>query len=451
MKIILFALALVLGAYIGKSQSMRDSVIFNTSMEKYKYLRYLYFLNEFDSATVSFYFGEVTVRSNSTILQVPLTDSLSNYKTFRGDSLQGENANLLSLARTAAFTMPPGSVTADYFAELRALAPCGSSSKTAWKGIESGFAEQSQNRWNITYNPIWDIGVGAIQDHTEFSIQLVRVSDNSIIKELGRFGIEPNPNGSYALYYPEDANAQMHHVTIGSEYAGQNVYVRVSPRRWGPTPYGVRMSAMPMDMNKSFRSGNFKNSLLAAQLDFTHSERDSLQKWYYDDLFVYFDSIVVETGYLPPFYTRYNFPSKEFYDYLDRYHERYFVVDTIIQGDTLWRQKNQLTSSAKINKQIQNTLSKAHYRFYFKMLSKHPVTEQNIDVVANMPFESKNADIWQVNLQGDYERLLWRGTLQRGENLIHLEMGATPSGERMLCFADHDNSYNTCLFITFIR
>jgi hypothetical protein len=87
----------------------------------------------------------------------------------------------------------------------------------------------------------------------------------------------------------------------------------------------------------------------------------------------------------------------------------------------------------------------------FKVNAENPITKPEIEIQINMPYATRHAQLSQVNLQGVNERYLWKGTLKRGENRLIIDVGATPSGERMLCFEDKENGYQTCIFLVFLR
>lgn len=303
--------------------------IISINPENDRYLTYLEYQNVFDSADVRCSIGEFRIIDSSGTIKrlfwkfdtTKLDTSYANsYKrrsgiySLLGQTQLGEDQILSSVAKTESFVYASHS-TLKFFRALSLGVPCGVVQR-----------EPDTNLLSCDDLPFW-LGVdNAILDTSEWVIQLISETTGSVLAVLDSVGFMPNDTNDLGIPYGTNPTRMNQTRQLPDEYAGERVYIRVSVRRYGPTPYGMFFNIGTSRINMS----SFREYGICCNGEPDYSCNFDIRKfdyYYYQKVIEYLDSIVAvnnrppKTWELPPLFfidRDSSYPAK----ILDRYFER---------------------------------------------------------------------------------------------------------------------------------
>lgn len=265
-----------------------SNTFFGVRPENHRFLRYNYIENEFDSSVVLLICGEFTVTHSSTTQRVNL-EYLPSSVIKTGSSTAGIDTQLAAFARTESFIAPASSMDISFYREMSVSAlPCDS-----WVGSGS-----SGGGGGSPYDRYWGIGTGKVPEQTEFVLQLVRTSDDVVLAVIDSVGVTANSTTAVVPYYGTNPNdlSPTKTISISPSDVGKNVYIRISPRRYGSTPLGMRMRQISSWFNWS---AAFQRNTSGGFFLIPSSQKDSSNQLYFDEVIAYCDSVKTATGQLP--------------------------------------------------------------------------------------------------------------------------------------------------------
>lgn len=223
------------------SQCNKEELITNVIPKNAEYLRYLQIENYAYDANISYTLGEFRICTNNKIHHINWDDELNHYRSMEhGDSAHGIDYKIMKLARTESFIYEPGT-NLKFFRHFALF---------SWDTISR--RHECKDQFDSTKGWWWFAGKGMILDSQEFVIQLVRKKNNEAIYCLDSIGLLANVNTCYAEPYGTDPVRYNHEMPLPDEYAGVEVYIRLVPKRWGPTPLGMEFILFPMAFNISY-------------------------------------------------------------------------------------------------------------------------------------------------------------------------------------------------------
>lgn len=276
---------LALGMYTDMFGQLSNT-FFGIRPENRRFLRYNYIEDEFDSSVVSLIYGEFTIIHASTTQRVNL-EYIPSSVIKTGSSTPGVDALLAAVARTESFILPASSVDVGFYREMMASGP----PRDSWSGGGSSGGGSPYDRY-------WGIGAGKVLEQTEFVLELVRESDDAVLTVIDSVGVTANPTSAIAPYYGTDPNdlSLTRTISVSSSEVGKSVYIRLSPRRYGSTPLGMRMRQISSWFNWS---AAFQRNTAGGFFLSPASEKDSTNQLYFNELIAYCDSVKAATGQLP--------------------------------------------------------------------------------------------------------------------------------------------------------
>lgn len=235
------SMALLVCSGAAWAQSYSTLPLFDTSIFAKRYLWYCWLRNAFDTCNVDYQFGEVRVGKGDSLQPVLLSlrkDEVNIGSTispwFYGLDNPGIDTLLRKRCRTQPFYVPDSS-TIEFFRLLSVSLGCGKRRE----GVKDTLIIPPQPVNMIAAQ--WKLYEGCVLDTTEFVLELVRASDEAIIAVLDSVGVVPNPTSQLIQHYGTNPTMRTLRVPIPQQAWGTIAYVRVSPRRYGPTPLGLQM------------------------------------------------------------------------------------------------------------------------------------------------------------------------------------------------------------------
>lgn len=397
---------------------------FSFRTENKGYLHYYYFTNIFDSSAVTFTFGEVAFTHGSTTSRIFPTTLLALEQQIQASDIQGENIDLRTVARTEDFTLSSGG-TLSWFSRLTSFrSPCHDGY------TDGGSPDKPTQAW-------------ALLDQTEFVTELMRVSDNTRIAVLDSVGVMPPASSGPPVdtrygTVPQNVNKSY---TIPASLDNVQAYIRISPRRYGPTPLGMKLQKITNWINLSAYYDSTGVGFISA------AAYDSLGKAYYQNFFDYTDSIKSTTGWLP------DISNVGLNDSLATiFHARYFTphVDSAT-GKTYWSEKNILPKTGKIimedvlgeDKDAARSvrLSRMVVTGYPEFLSISPNPGKAGQIAVKVrSYAAQTVAMRLISMDGKPLGTLWTGTLTKGIDDYTLDTSNLASGAYFLSLESHDGS-----------
>ncbi len=369
--------------------------VFAIQPDNVKYLRYLRYENTFDTATVSYTFGEIRLMYNGQVQKIPLSTFSGELKAITGAMTQGEDATLLPLGTSTTFTIPsdhPAEVA--FYREMAGYVPCGT--------LRPGEPGGGSGTWEDNH---WAVGAGRIPDVTEWVLHIVRASDDKVVGTLDSVGVRPNPSTIFANYYGTTPGRMNHVRTIPSGLAGTTVYLRVSPRRYGPTPLGMALNKMTSWVSFSTL---FEYTPTARTLC-TDEDIAYIQDKYFSELLSFTDSTMLATGTTPNLYfTTHNKAQSAIY------RQRY-MIDTVINNTPRIFEKDSLTFASEYwsTPLVKSSAGEAHNRLgsslYIGSITPNPVAGSAVAVSFAGPFPTSRCTLELYAADGRKVGELWSG------------------------------------------
>lgn len=244
------------------------------------YLKYYNYMNQFDTAWVSYRIGEYRILNNGHTTKINIrTNFIPDSNWRQGASVNGEDSILLNSNGSEYFTYPLNSQL-KYFREMSKGVPCWIPNE---KRPSINDVEAECQTWQ-DYK--WVTGKNMILDDSEWVLQLVKASDNSVLSVLDSVGINRNPSTVLAQRYGFNNTKMNHTIDLPNDYADTNVYLRVSARRVGPTPYGMVLSIYRVPISLSSFCEYIDSICIVTDIEY-----DSLNSLYFDKIIEYCDSL----------------------------------------------------------------------------------------------------------------------------------------------------------------
>ncbi len=410
------------------AQCDSSKAIFPITLENAKYLRYMYYQNNFDSAEVNYILGEFRLKNGSSVTRINVARKMAHeFIYIQGDSIhQGEDSVLINYGVSETFTYPQNSQL-EFYRELTSSAPCSyplNNDTTKWLG--------GSGDWKDGF---WAIGMGRILDNSQFVLQLVRKSDNLVVAILDSVGVAPNPNSVLAQRYGTEPDTNNHIMNLPDSFAGRQVYLRVSPRRTGTTAYGMNFKVISTCINYSLLYDYkyiTRNNCTESQINYFSSE-------FFSQLINYCDSVKNATGFLPGYISVYNKCLTKEQDSIFNYTYFEQIVrpsgDTIYvekSNDSLFRERRLYINDTELKNRINENLVK------IISLYPNPVTKGKLNISLDCKNEL-NAGFEVFTLDGKYIGKYWNGRLTPGLSNYMINVSDISGGTYFLAIINDNN------------
>jgi hypothetical protein len=367
--------------------------------------------------------GEFSISGGGQVKKAPLRRFIPRGYDYHGLNCQGTDTLLERQSRTENFFMPSGPGEVKYFRRLSARPKCGT----------VGPLQGSETGGNGTWEDDWyRVGVGNILDRSEWVIQVVRASDNTVLFNIDSVGVNPNPESIYAQRYGQYPTQMSHTRNLPSGYAGQEVYIRISPRRWGPTPAGFVMEEQRYKVCLSGLQeySPYPPDHVSGHYIFkcwSQSDRDAIENMWFNELISYSDSIKLATGHIPvvtPLY--FDLPGEE-----DFYNNRYFT-SSVINGITVWTERQAFPPPEYKPTILNNDIISSSNNIIIKDITDHPsLGSLNISIETKEDISDLMLSIYTYTgneISGD----VWHGNLRRGMNFVTINTQSFTNGIYLL-------------------
>jgi hypothetical protein len=271
-------------------------VQFSIKPEEHRVLWYAQFRNTFDSAQVSYTFGELQRHTSSGSQPVWLAisggDALN--KNHPGVQIVGQDEIgvdnvLLNAARSVPFLIPEDGAQLSFMRVAQA--------ETCYDVPESDRSESGD--WNPSQSRFM-AGKGRVLDTSVFILEIVDVGTQSVLCIVDSIAILPNPHSLYAPRvgsYPDSVYRRF--INLPSSTWGKIVFARVRVERYGPTDFGMVMSRFNQPVALSMQWNN--NQLLQdSSVSFSDTPFQlALHEAWFQQFMAYVASHVDSTGCLP--------------------------------------------------------------------------------------------------------------------------------------------------------
>lgn len=389
-----------------------------------RYLTYLEYQNAFDNADVRCSIGEFRIIDSSGTIKrlfwefdtTKLDTTFENayqrapgFFSLLGQTQTGEDQILTSVAKTESFVYTPHS-TLKFYRELSLGVYCSTIRR-----------EPDTNLLSCDELPFW-LGVdNAILDTSEWVIQLVNESSGAILAVLDSVGFMPNGSNDLGIPYGTNPTRMNQIRQLPDEYAGERVYIRVSVRRFGPTPYGMFFNIGTSRINMS----SFREYGVCCEHsgDSCNFNLYKLDHYYYQKVIEYLDSIVAannrppKTWELPPMY---------FFDqdsnYTDKILDRYFERDSISHSWLVWDTEEPLGKKSVYETPFESQISKRAGLNASIFVSELSETELVLTLKFNSEYYISNSNIEIFDFQGN-RIMSWKGlTIPKGGSETKLSL-----------------------------
>jgi hypothetical protein len=404
-----------------------SNMILPFSPEDVSFLRYVNIVNRFDTAFVDYTAGEFTVVSGQNKNRIPFLASFDEYSWIGGDSLQqGEDTNLMDHTKTINFTIPQNS-TITFFRKMYALITCG----------KAGPPEDPDGGGTGDWRDmLWHCGKNRIPDKSEFVIQLVNSTNNQVVFTIDSVGVDPNPNSNIAQRYGLNNTVMNHSVAIPSNLWGTNCNIRISPRRWGPTPHGMELQMQRTswsmstfyEFNPTYRFFRYHDSIVKPIYDSIVAAR----------LFPYLDSVKENTGFLPD-YSNFEISDSLF----NVIHALWFTgPDTVYHNNspTLMYQEIIGSNWLKRRENIEVNPRTVKLKGLINNIYPSPVSNGNFILRYNIQEELPFAIIGLYSIDGQKISNLWGGRIKQGQGELSLQTGNCSTGLYLIIITDTDGN-----------
>ena len=394
-----------------------NNAFFALSDNNWKFLHYFKFTNNFDTVTVNYEIGEFKISNiNNTI--TPFIKDLNINSNFwiMGDSLQGEDLILLPKSRTETFNYFSGSQIS-FFRMMSVMVPCWATFEGEGAGGSGGGSYQ---------DAVFNVGgANRIMDDNEWVLQLVRASNNQVLFSIDSVGINQNHNSVIAQYYGTQPDHINRSVNLPDNFASIPVYLRISTRRTGDTPYGMELKYTQSNISKStffeYSDSNQYYLYKCSQLDI--KQLDSI---YFNKLITFCDSVFNVNGTLSFNYARR-------IDISDSANSRIFwykyfqPIDTNSNGLVFFKETIPEVPHANDVKHNFNGLIFGNDYGLIKMTaSPLPITDSRVELklISKKYFENCYLDIYGQN--GEKITSLKFMNIDEGESKITLDLNLYP-------------------------
>lgn len=296
-------------------------VTYNIRREDNRFLWYYEVDNVFDSTTMRYTLGEVVLVSGQErtpiYIRLPYGDFSEGYlgHLYQGSKGQGPDSVLGAMICTRAFTVPRqgGTISAFRMIDL--------SSCFEWSDPPEGTPKEHDvcTTWNESR---FLTGRGWCADTSEFVMSLVREADGVVLAVLDSIGVRTNTDSWIVPAYGTDPRSTSISVALPPSCYGERVYLRVTPKRYGPTPAGMTMRRIHSTFSRSVlyadQPERVEPGRLPRFLDTKFSEQ--LEEDRFAQLLQYHDRFYDSTGCAPYIFTSLGLDQQR-YDRLRRMNE----------------------------------------------------------------------------------------------------------------------------------
>ncbi len=288
----LIGMLLAVGLRGGAQECDPARLRYALSPEEFKRQTYLEYANAFDNAWVLYRIGEFELLRGGETLVVGVLGKHGS--CVQGSSQQGEDQQLLGIGQTEVF-QPAAGDRIRFFRLLHVRGECNADQQ--WKALRETMPYPERE---------WVVPFLSVLDRSEWVVQLVRVRDGAVLDVLDSVGVLPTtPQEPWiARPYGERVMETVHERELPPSAVGEPVVVRISPRRWGPTPFGMTV--------RVFVSGIAASALYRYAPDYqgpyvgVYCERHLGREWmdtlvlycFWHRLLPYTDSLKATTGCL---------------------------------------------------------------------------------------------------------------------------------------------------------
>lgn len=406
--ILTFAIALLQPFFL----SAQQQPMFLFHPETQAYLQYFCIVNTFDSSATQYRFGEVAVHSNNGIAGVLLSETLAPMQEVHGQTGQGEDIQLRSHARTQSFSLVAGQQIS-WFGELMSYRrPCDD-------GGTSGGGEPNKP------TAAWQL-----LDRSEFVVELIAKSNNARLAVLDSIGVHPpaQTGVSTDTRYGTDPHIVVKYYTVPQALDGREAYIRISPRRYGPTPLG-------MDLGKEENWVNYSAYYDSTYTTFiSPAAYSALSAACFNSFLLYCDSVRSATGRLPN-YEKFTFSGSEGAIFRARYN---IVEQTTSAGQRYWQEPPPSGKEpARAYPVFTHSITVVRGILSRVTVSPNPVITDEVTVHVDASL-SVPVQILAYTMNGEAAGHIWSGELHSGTNTVTVTLPPVGSGNYLLVI-ENDN------------
>ncbi len=404
-----------------------SELFFGIKPENRQFLRYNYFENGFDSAAISYQVGEFTIVNGSNSQRVNL-DYLPTTTVITGTSATGVSYDLAAVAKTNEFELPTTSFEVKFYREMSVHAlPCDSWSGGGGSGGSGGNASDIY----------WNVGADKVLDQTEFIMELVLSSTNTVIATIDSVGTMPNTTSNVVPYYGTEPNKLVPYrsVFVGVGNIGKKAYIRISPRRYGATPLGLQLRQISSWFNWSAafqRDGVGSYFLISA----THA--DSIANLYLDEVIAYCDSVKTATGSLPE-----NISGVVMAEEQDSiFKARYFDQHADSLGRVYYTEKAPTPKQGlQMPRVVGDTRVAENVSVSIVSVRPHPVSHKIFEIVINNQHTPLPITLRLMPIYGGNPLQVWEGLVSSGQQRININRSEFAAGVYYLVVYDVVGNY----------
>lgn len=383
-----------------QANAQPPEVVFNITPDDAAYISYLEFQNKFNYSAVDYMFGEVRILSSSANFRVNLRPWNSSAATIQGAGVQGENSDLLEFARTETFTMPEDEpVIVEFFRKVGKWAP------------SLAYPEQPDDPPGTPGRTPWDV-----LDQSEWLVELRLASTGETVLELDKVGVLPYDKFYTDAYYGTDPLYVRQSKEISNGHPGENVYIQIVPKRWGPTPFGMSlMLRQGGNINYSALSDEFGNFL-------SSSATIALSDQWFQAVLDYCETVKLNTGSLPA-QQKWRFSRAQFQTF-----QSTFFQQTILDGHEVLIEQNPPPTPRLLSKELIEEASIAHVpALYLKEVTPNPVSAETVKLVIGGHMDVAT-EISLTTTDGREVGVLWKGRIGKGGRSLSLSLPKLASG-----------------------
>jgi hypothetical protein len=392
---------IIIFVIISTSMMAKDPPIFQNSEENTDFLKYFFYSNSFDSAKVTYFFGEVQLENGGNTSNIPLIHALDTMENRFYQSLPqtGICTDLEELSKTENIIIPEsGESKIKYYRILSVSGnPC------------DGYEPDPGGPGD------WDIS-----DETQFVIQCRNAKTDNLIAVIDSVVSKPNNDPNQDSISGTSPFLAFREWNVPLENHGDTLYLQVSPRRYGTTPYGMTMKEIPM-------WANFK-CIVDSAGDWIHGQQDYLDSLAWIELQDYLNDYLADNEDLP--FHSYYIPHDYRYLYVQNYLSDREI--DVINGDTFYVKTYypdpENFGPTSVDKMTPDNI-------YKTSIIPNPSNGSNITIKIMSSVNARDK-IYLFSKALPERVLLWEGVVKRGENIINVDLSAYPSGSYGIILSD---------------
>lgn len=283
-----------------------DTAFVITDTDK-QWLTYYDVVNKFDSATVSFQYGEMLVKNSVQKRRILPITTLTSYTWVQSTATGNIQSDIQALMKWDTLTIPPSS-------ELRFYRKA---------SVKSCCPEQNDHQHPNGASSSWSVSDSV----TECILEARDVTCDTVVFVADSVGITACNSATYAGFYGNNSVVTYHTLSIPQSAWGKRVYLTIKPKRIGTTPYGMECVTTPYPFARSLVD---RGSALGFA---SKSKHDSLMAKRFS-LFMQYAHAAWDAYCWIPKHNQFSFSKEETDTLLS-----HFYRDTIVDGRTVWKMK----------------------------------------------------------------------------------------------------------------